>query len=906
MRALSLLGVLTAVVLPPAAANATVGFRDLMAAGQGSSVNAAALAVYELTGAPPPSFTAEEPMFERLLYDQPQLTAADVLADFKDSSVGGRSGGAVESPRPGVMIARDAFDVPHITGLTRADAMWGAGYAQAEDRLFVMDVLRHLGAGDLSEFIGAGGGANLALDRAVFLQTDWVGDEARTEIESLPQRFGAAGAQALADYRAYDAGINAYIDATRANALLLPAEYAAIARLPAPWQLQDSVYALAEISEGFDLGGGFEAQNGELLDLLRARLGRMGGLPSFADLSEIEDPEAPATVSSRFEFDRPGRLDPRSLALPDEATLQMRDPVIGYRPPPGAPGSAAPSAAFTLAARSTWIGRLARSRLGRPGGESFAFLVGRDRSRSGHPIADMGPQVDFYSPEIFLEEELRAPGLDVRGVTVPGFGPLPVIGHTDRYAWSATIGVGDHIDTFAERLCNPDGGRPSRSSTHYVYRGRCVPLEIVDRTEHLTPNANDLEGSQTITMRTVRSVHGPIQATATVGGDPVAYARADSTYHHLADNVIGLESVAGGVSGPQAFIRALAPMPFSLNWFYIDSRHIAWVLSGTYPHRARGVSAQFPSWGTGRWDWRGFDPGAYDEHDIVPSSHPHAIDPPSGFLANWNNKPAPGWRAADDDFYYGPAHRVQMVSRRLERLLAGRRRIDPVQLVSLVEDADTADMRGEEDLPWLLRAIGPVRDRATATLVGLLSSWMRAGAHRRDLAHTGYYADGAAVALMDAWWPRAVAAIFEPVMGTNAYTYATQMDSVDNGIDDPPNTDAEAWYDGWYGQVSKDLRDLLVPRRVRGRYSRIYCGGGSRRSCRARLLASLRAAAAAVASSQGTSAPSRWREPVTCPIPAQGFPPCDEIVFTPLGAVQTPPIPWQNRPTYQQVVEVGR
>ena len=42
---------------------------------------------------------------------------------------------------------------------------------------------------------------------------------------------------------------------------------------------------------------------------------------------------------------------------------------------------------------------------------------------------------------------------------------------------------------------------------------------------------------------------------------------------------------------------------------------------------------------------------------------PHVLNPKSGYIANWNNKPAPGWRAADDVFYYGPAHRVQLCRR---------------------------------------------------------------------------------------------------------------------------------------------------------------------------------------------------------------------------------------------------
>ena len=36
----------------------------------------------------------------------------------------------------------------------------------------------------------------------------------------------------------------------------------------------------------------------------------------------------------------------------------------------------------------------------------------------------------------------------------------------------------------------------------------------------------------------------------------------------------------------------------------------------------------------------------------------------------------------------------------------------------------------------------------------------------------------------------------------------------------------------------------------------------------------------------------------------EGQPVCDQISFITAGAVETPPIPWQDRPTFQQVVEL--
>ena len=43
---------------------------------------------------------------------------------------------------PGVTIRRDRWDVPHVTGRTRSDVMFGAGWATAEDRGLLMNLLR--------------------------------------------------------------------------------------------------------------------------------------------------------------------------------------------------------------------------------------------------------------------------------------------------------------------------------------------------------------------------------------------------------------------------------------------------------------------------------------------------------------------------------------------------------------------------------------------------------------------------------------------------------------------------------------------------------------------------------------------------------------------------------------------
>src|SRR5580658_6719551 len=52
-------------------------------------------------------------------------------------------------------VQRDALGVPHISAAGWEDAIFLQGYVTAQDRLWQMDALRRLAAGELSEVLGA-------------------------------------------------------------------------------------------------------------------------------------------------------------------------------------------------------------------------------------------------------------------------------------------------------------------------------------------------------------------------------------------------------------------------------------------------------------------------------------------------------------------------------------------------------------------------------------------------------------------------------------------------------------------------------------------------------------------------------------------------------------------------------
>jgi hypothetical protein len=169
------------------------------------------------------------------------------------------------------------------------------------------------------------------------------------------------------------------------------------------------------------------------------------------------------------------------------------------------------------------------------------------------------------------------------------------------------------------------------------------------------------------------------------------------------------------------------------------------------------------------------------------------------------------------------------------------------------------------------------------------------GSHRRDRGGDGHYEHADAIRILDAFWPRWMHAEFEPSLGAALFGRIEAAHELDN----EPNTGGQhrgsAYQTGWYGYAAKDLRRVLG-RHVASPYSKRYCG--SRARCRGVLRAALADALqddpAALYSDRACAAAGRPGDQVCF----------DSIAFQATGGVTQPMIGWQNRPTYQQAVEV--
>jgi hypothetical protein len=290
-------------------------------------------------------------------------------------------------------------------------------------------------------------------------------------------------------------------------------------------------------------------------------------------------------------------------------------------------------------------------------------------------------------------------------------------------------------------------------------------------------------------------------------------------------------------------------------------------------------------------EWRDFNPDLNTARYTPFSAHPQVVDQP--VLTSWNNRQAPGYAGADSNLF-SSVFRSQMLDRQLALRLQGGHKLTLPEMVDAMEQAGTTDLRGMTSLPLALRILGTPKDPALAAAVAKLRAWSASGTHRIDRNRDGTYDDADAVRIMDAWWPRLIRAMFEPVMGKQLLDELEATYQIDNEPNNHGDHLGSAYQEGFYGYVLKDLKRVLK-RPVAQKYAAAFCGRGRLAACRKALESSLKSAL-------GEKATDTYPADAVC---KAGDQPClDSVRFRPLGGVTQPLIPWINRPTYQQAVEV--
>jgi penicillin amidase len=605
-----------------------------------------------------------------------------------------------------VTIYRDDFGAPHIYAADLEGLFYGYGYAAAQDRLFQMDMLRRTYWGRVSEVHGV---KFLEFDKAM-RRDNLMRAQIKDQITGLDRQHQVV-------LRSFADGINAYITEAAADPdSKLPAEFKSFGIEPEKWKDEDVAAVFLSVM-GIFMDFSREIENQALLDSLIKKHGEKKGKALFSDLVPGNDPDAYTTISAVAPGAVPAKKRSNSVStfssarelLEDTKALQSAYAELGL-PVPGE----APSA-------------------------SYAFLVSPGKSASGNALLMGGPQFSFHLPSDLYEVGLHAPGIDAVGSTLTGY-PFIMFGQTERTAFSSTAGVDNITDYFQERL-NP------RNSKQYWFMGKWRSME--QRKELFKVKGEELKE---VTFS--YTVHGPIIKIDEAKG--MAYSKQLSCKEDYLSGFVSFYELMKAQT-PDEFKKAAALSSLSVNVYYADTAgNIGYFHQGKYPKRSSKANPLFPAQGTGEHEWQGLHPTA---------QNPHVINPATGIIANWNNKPAKNWPNGDLGGVFGGAagwgmdHRVTLLTDSVK----GKEKITVEDLEKMIQDITLGHLWAQRFKPFLLDVLrrNMNADPRIPIAYELLASWDNAWSDAND---DGVY-DQPGLSIFNAWWDIALKNTFEDEFG---------------------------------------------------------------------------------------------------------------------------------------------
>lgn len=522
-----------------------------------------------------------------------------------------------------VRIERDRYGVPTIHGKRVEDVMYGLGVVHAQDRLWQMETHRRIGAGRLSEAFGPA-----ALDNDKFLRALGVRRAAAAQ-------WQGASSSSKALLLAYTAGVNQVI---REKMKARPPEFIALGLQPELWDPIDSVaWALMM---AWDLGGNWTTE------LQRLRL------------------------SSKLPMNRIHELLP---PYPGERPVPTRDFVQLYREL-GLLQAPSPQAWVSLPEIAPASGI--------EGTGSNNWVLSGTKTITGKPLLANDPHLGLSAPALWYFARLKAPGLDVGGVTLPGL-PAVVLGQNAQLAWGFTNTGPDVQDLYIEQV-DPNNAQQYRTPSG---------MAAFETHEEIIK----VKGQSDVKFMARATRHGPVISDAGTMPD-VTQARhvlalrwtaldADSDVMAVSLGMNRAQSVQEFVSVAQDWV---APMQ---NMVVADRQgRVAMVSAGRLPlrspdHDLRGV-APAPGWDP-RYDWVGWVPK---------TETPREIDPARGWIATANQR------------IHGPEYKHFVTAdwtlpyrqQRIEQVLQSREKHSMDDLAQL--QSDVKSLAALKLLPWLLKA----------------------------------------------------------------------------------------------------------------------------------------------------------------------------------------------------------
>ncbi len=662
-----------------------------------------------------------------------------------------------------VEIIRDTYGIPHIYGRTMTDVAFAQGYAEASDRLFEMDMFRHIADGTLTEYFG-----EQALNEDIHSRMMGYYTIAQIVYAQTPRDLKGI-------LQSFCNGINFYLSQlaqqvqANPNANVLPAEYSSallgitISDIK-PFTPQDIIafgkfesYSLTEENEGTKIHAthylnaavttftstssdqGESHFSGIAYDFARSEPA------AKAPAVPLPNPFSYAT-STTFSY-----LSYNTLNTMSTSGIQNN---AAFQPLQVNQNALQGAESFYESLQNGPFGFLYKHRsAGQIGSNNWVISPGL--TKDGYAILANDTHLPLYNPPIFYEvhvntEAMGNGNINTIGVVFP-MAPGVIIGHNDYIAWGDTVFPSDVIDVYQEtvKTGNPDS---------VVYNGISYPIQTVAVTFNF---GGPLNGGK-VTTGTYDMYYVTIPGHGTMPIYTGSYAPGSTSA--IAFTWTGMMMQSNEI---QAFYdidqaQNLAQFITAQSYFKVGGQNFVYadIYGNIYltdqsaipirgPYTFSYTTNALPS-GLQFSDFTyppyimlpGTDSNFYWIGSMVPTSAvPFTENPAQGYIATANEDPAGvtyNNEPLDNPYYLGgffdPGFRAQEIDKDIE---AGKPVIDLAYVQNTIQ-ADHTDTYALRILPFLQKAYSDMASTPTvtsnpqiATAMNYLSEWTT-GTHPYD------------------------------------------------------------------------------------------------------------------------------------------------------------------------------
>ena len=290
-----------------------------------------------------------------------------------------------------VEVTFDENLVPHIYAQNDYDLYFAQGYVTAMHRLWQMEIQTHAAGGRVSEIVGP---IAKDVDRKSRRQGMVFGAEkaVATMLENDESRVAV---------EAYADGINSYISSL--SYADYPVEYKLLDYEPEEWVPLKTGLMLKNMANTLNFGER-DLQNTNAINFFGRDIFDL----LYPDFENAEDPIV--NKPGEWNFEAETRTFSDSLVIDETVNRELmptQDPNIG----------------------------------------SNNWAVSGSRTATGNTLLSSDPHLGLSLPSLWYTVQLKAPGINVQGATLPGT-PHVIIGYTDSIAWGVTNAQRDLVDWY--------------------------------------------------------------------------------------------------------------------------------------------------------------------------------------------------------------------------------------------------------------------------------------------------------------------------------------------------------------------------------------------------------------------------------------------------------------------------